>query len=135
MRGKMLDMFGITAEKLGSALKALREERGLSPAQLAKKAKFGQGIVDRTEAGYQFPVSDSLLRWLEALDITPVQFFTLLQPPGRAEGTVDIAVQRRNQKIHEKLEEILEGGGDAALWITGNITVFHSDHVRKRRAR
>lgn len=40
---------------------------------------------------------------------------------------------REEQRIHRRVQELLEIGGEAADWIKGNINTFHKAYVRKRR--
>lgn len=42
---------------------------------------------------------------------------------------------KEHDKTHRQLQEILENGGDAADWISGNIHTFHRAYVVSRRRR
>jgi transcriptional regulator with XRE-family HTH domain len=64
--------------RIAKALRQIRQAKGLSASEVARRAKFGQSIVDRTEEGSKSLRLGSLIRWLDALGMTPSEFFNHL---------------------------------------------------------
>ena len=60
---------------LGSRIKALRRQRGLSQEQLASKADITAQYVSNIERGRENPTLDLLLRLAAALRVSPVDVF------------------------------------------------------------
>jgi transcriptional regulator with XRE-family HTH domain len=58
-----------TPRQLGMKLKALRDEKGMSQAALAKKAKLTREHVNRLEAGRHGPTMVVLQRLAKALGV------------------------------------------------------------------
>jgi transcriptional regulator with XRE-family HTH domain len=76
---------------LGRGLIQARELRGLSPDQLAARSGVPLARLLDYEAGRKVIRLEPLGRLLAALDISPFQFFSLLQP---AEATTDRVLDR-----------------------------------------
>lgn len=66
-----MDMFG----GVGPALKLLREQAGLSQADLARKARMGKSQLSKYESRKELPKLDSLARILDVLKVQPVWLF------------------------------------------------------------
>lgn len=62
---------------LGLALKVLREQAGLSQADLARKAGMGKSQLSKYESRKELPKLDSLGRLLDVLKVEPVWLFYL----------------------------------------------------------
>ena len=58
-----------TTRQIGMTLRALRETKGLSQAQLARKAKITREYVNRLEAGRNDPTVGVLQRLAKALGV------------------------------------------------------------------
>jgi transcriptional regulator with XRE-family HTH domain len=56
--------------ELSGNLKALRELRGLTQAELGSKAGMGGASVSHFETGQRMPSLDSLIKLADALDVT-----------------------------------------------------------------
>lgn len=63
---------------LGSALRIVREQRLLAQAALARAAGLGKSQLSKYESGKEKPKLDSLEKLFVALNIHPLDFFTLL---------------------------------------------------------
>jgi transcriptional regulator with XRE-family HTH domain len=68
------DMF----KNLGPALILLRELRGLSQAEVARRAGVGKSRVSKYEKGRESPKLASLQRMLEVLDVRQDAFFSVV---------------------------------------------------------
>ena len=64
-----------TFRQVGSALRLLREERGLSLARLAVLSSSGKSQLSKYENGKELPGLHSLARILDALDMEPLTLF------------------------------------------------------------
>lgn len=64
---------------LGRALALVREFRGLSQAELARRAGVGKGQQSRYEGGRELPKLDSLSRLLKALRIGFLELFYIVR--------------------------------------------------------
>ncbi len=65
------------AHRLGSALRALRKESGLSQTQVAQGmglSKSSQSLIGRYENGLKIPRVDQLYRYLQAVDSSLIAF-------------------------------------------------------------
>jgi len=62
-------------KNLGRALRLLRELRGESQAQLARKAGIGRSQLSKYENGKELPKLDSLERLLAILNVGSFEFF------------------------------------------------------------
>lgn len=62
----VLDQASLRRQRLGQALRELRERAGLSGAELARRTGIGQPRVSRIEHGRLLPSEVDLDRWLEA---------------------------------------------------------------------
>jgi transcriptional regulator with XRE-family HTH domain len=60
---------------LGSTLRLLREQAGLSQGELARNAGMGKSQISKYESGKEFPRLESLERLLDALGVEPLTFF------------------------------------------------------------
>lgn len=123
---------------IGEALKRLRETKFPQKEDLRKATGIHIGTITETEAGLNLPNVFFIQKWVNACGITLAQFFADLEPQSSqadSKDLIQVTIKRKHKKKHEELEEILNGGGDAADFIAGNITVFHRDHVRERRKR
>lgn len=63
---------------IGTTLKLLRELRGRSQAELARKAAVGKSQLSKYENGKELPKLDSLQKLLGELGVTPLGFFHAL---------------------------------------------------------
>jgi transcriptional regulator with XRE-family HTH domain len=61
--------------RVGSALRLVREERGLSIARLAELSSSGKSQLSKYENGKELPKLDSLARILDALGVEPLTLF------------------------------------------------------------
>jgi transcriptional regulator with XRE-family HTH domain len=68
--------------EFGLRLKALREARGMSQAQLAKMATVSRGYLSRVELGMQSPTLHVIERLAAALAVRPLE---LLEDQARTE--------------------------------------------------
>jgi transcriptional regulator with XRE-family HTH domain len=64
-----------TFKQVGSALRLVREERGLSLTRLAGLSSSGKSQLSKYENGKELPRLDSLARVLDALDVEPLTLF------------------------------------------------------------
>lgn len=119
------------------ALKVLRASKpGLSNyARFTKASGIHRPTVERTEDGSSLPSILTIKKWVEACGLTLAQFFAQFQEQPAADPSfTNIQVKQSHKELHRKLEDILNGDDkDAALWISGNLTVFHRDLGRKSR--
>jgi len=58
------------------------------------------------------------------------EFTDCIHLPG---ADLSAKINRARDKLHRQLDEILEAGGNPALWISGNISTFHDAHIKRRR--
>lgn len=65
---------GMFAE-LGLTLRALRESKGLSQGELARRAGMGKSQLSKYESGKELPKLGSLEKLLRALDAEPLTLF------------------------------------------------------------
>ncbi len=65
------DMF----TEVGRALRLLREDAGLSQAELARRADIGKSQLSKYESGKELPKLATLARLLEGLETEPLTFF------------------------------------------------------------
>jgi transcriptional regulator with XRE-family HTH domain len=65
----------VTFKQVGSALRLVREERGLSLARLAELSSSGKSQLSKYENGRELPGLHSLARILDALDVEPLTLF------------------------------------------------------------
>jgi transcriptional regulator with XRE-family HTH domain len=72
--GSRSNMF--TPEDTGNRLRSLRKTRGLSLRALAQKAGVAVSFLSRIESGNGSPTLATLLKLLEALDISAPDFFS-----------------------------------------------------------
>ena len=81
-------------QNVGTTLLHLRELRGLSQAELARKAGIGKSQLSKYERGKELPKLDSLERILSALRVSALGFFYALHltdmQATALEGGVDI---------------------------------------------
>ncbi len=122
---------------LCAKLKELRESRFPDRAQFLKVSKLDQTAVahveNYAETGGRFMSVDRIKRWVNACGVSLPEFFAEFEPDTSAR--VDVRVDRGNRATHQKLEEILAGGGEPALYISGNIAIFHRDYVVRKRGK
>jgi transcriptional regulator with XRE-family HTH domain len=71
-----------TARQLGKRLKQLREERRLSQAKLAKRARLSREYVLRLEAGQQDPSLSTLTALAKALRVEVMKLLEPERPTG-----------------------------------------------------
>jgi transcriptional regulator with XRE-family HTH domain len=62
---------------LGRALRALREEHGLSQEELGHRARLHRNHIDGIERGELNPSFSSLLKLARSLGVTPASLFAL----------------------------------------------------------
>jgi len=55
-----------------------------------------------------------------------LQFTDFLQQPQKRK------LSREHESLHTKLQELLDAGGDEAVWIEGNLIIFHKAKFRRR---
>ena len=68
MRGEMF-------AELGRTLRALRESKGISQAELARRAGLGKSQVSKYERGKELPQLVTLEKLLDALGAEPLTLF------------------------------------------------------------
>lgn len=128
---------GMDKAAICEALKKLRESKFPKKEDMRQATRINISTITETEKGLNLPNVLFIKKWVNACGSTLAEFFAELEPQPEQERKVkselSISIQKTNKKLHEKLEEILDGGGDPAAWISGNITVFHNDHVRNAR--
>jgi transcriptional regulator with XRE-family HTH domain len=61
--------------ELGRTLRSLREMKGISQGELARRAGMGKSQVSKYESGKELPKLESLERLLRALDTEPLTLF------------------------------------------------------------
>jgi transcriptional regulator with XRE-family HTH domain len=102
---------------LGPALRLVREQRGLTVADLARLSSSGKSQISKYETGKELPKLDSLARVLDALDVEPLKVFYLAARLARGISKADIeeemfrAEARRNpgsQRFQNLLDAVLE---------------------------
>lgn len=71
---------------LGLAIRILRELKGFSQAQLARKAGVGKSQLSKYENGKELPKLDSLDRILVSLDASPFSLLLVADSLSRLEG-------------------------------------------------
>lgn len=71
------------------------------------------------------PSLDLLERAAHQIDLEFSDF--IQQPPARKHK-----VSRKHQRLLNLCLELLESGGEAELWIEGNIVTFHKAYIRLR---
>lgn len=79
-----------TFKQVGSALRLVREERGLSLARLAALSSSGKSQLSKYENGKELPKLDSLARVLDALDVEPLTLFYWASRLSRGVSLADI---------------------------------------------
>lgn len=65
-------------DTVGSTLAVLRQERGLSQAELAAQCRIGRPQISKYEAGRELMKLDTLAKILSVLRVDPDQFFCLM---------------------------------------------------------
>ncbi len=70
-------------ENVGSALRLLREQAGLSQADLARRAGMGKSQLSKYESRKELPKLDSLSRILDVLKVEPLWLFYIAHLLGR----------------------------------------------------
>ncbi len=125
---------------IGKALAILRQQRGLSQAQLAARCGMGRPQVSRYESGKELMKLDTLEKILTTLSIEPEEFFRFLRsfdPSARSYlGRVPNRVDDRLlvdafQNLHaaiDQLREVIERTVDPATWLS---TLLKEEAVRK----
>ena len=66
---------------LGARLRAVREARGISQRELARRAGVTNGAISLIEQNKSSPSVASLKKLLDSLSMSLAEFFTLEQPP------------------------------------------------------
>ncbi len=69
---------------LAAAVRHLRERRGLTQTELARRFGSSQSRVAKTEAGHPSVSLDLLVRWLLGLGATPEDLARLIRRPIRS---------------------------------------------------
>ena len=85
--------------RIGTAMRSLRQDRKLTQRQVARRMGLSpstQPLVGRYETGQIVPGVDQLLRYLEAIDSSPTEFFCRLNR----------SAQSSKNRIRELLEEL-----------------------------
>jgi transcriptional regulator with XRE-family HTH domain len=62
------------AKRLGGRLKRLREDRGVTQQQLAKKSGLSHGYIARLEIGMHNPSLSTLAKLAKALKVSVAEF-------------------------------------------------------------
>ncbi len=137
-KGKLLNK-----QWVGERLRRVRERHGygtIKAVQDAVKGQPGRGLTGllRNEDGSAFPGWDTLVVLANACQITLADLVAEIE--GKDDKATDkvtaLTVKREHKAQHDELEEILSGEDkDAADWISGNLKVFHRDHVVRKRGR
>jgi transcriptional regulator with XRE-family HTH domain len=129
---RLLSMF----ENLGKALVLIRETRGLTQAQLARRAKMGKSQLSKYESGRILPKLDSLGGILKALNIGPFQFWYSFHLVDMAARNVDITEQMRVQNLPPLILDspgLLSSETDSAFQnlLGGVMNFYHSVMVER----
>lgn len=98
----------------GERLRQLREEKGLSMRQLAKRSGVDVGVISRVERGqYKPPKITTIERLGRALDLSEAEEEELLQLSGRVglsptETEEQVAREETEQEVRERLAALEE---------------------------
>jgi transcriptional regulator with XRE-family HTH domain len=106
-------------ENIGKALAILRQERGLSQEQLAKRCRIGRSQVSKYEAGKELMRLDTLEKVLRVLNVEADQLFGLMAsldaslkpPPGESGESDTRLVEDAFLNLHaaiDKLQDAIE---------------------------
>ncbi len=87
-------------EKIGPALKRLREGRGLKQAQVAERLGRSTQTISRLEQGGANPQASSLVRYLDAIGATLSNLDTEIE----AADPLDDAVRDVDQRLRDEPE-------------------------------
>jgi len=124
----------VNKKAVGDKLKALRVAQFPRKSEFAKKTKIQHGAIDDVENGDIFLRIDRLKTWVETCGSTLPRFFAELEPEPQG-PTVEVTIKKAHKKDHERLEDLLNEGGNAAFLARESVTTFHSDHVVRKRRR
>ncbi len=78
-------------EKIGAALRTLRESRGLTLTEAARRARMGRTALQNWEAGRHAPSGPSLARLLDALEVEPRRRARLLVAVDPRHARIELA--------------------------------------------
>lgn len=88
--------------QVGPALRLVREERGLSLAELAALSSAGKSQLSKYENGRELPGLHSLARILDALDMDPLTLFYWAGRLARGVSEADIGEEMlRSEARHD----------------------------------
>lgn len=100
-------------QNIGTALALLRQQQGLSQAELADSCEIGRAQLSRYEAGKELMKLPTLDRLLSRLSIEPEDFFRFARSlsastPRRraAEQTEDGPLTEAFQNLHEAIDQL-----------------------------
>ena len=68
-----------TSKDVGKAITKLRTQKKLSGYKLALKCSMNPSVLMRIEKGEREPYLNTILRIIEALEMTPAEFFLVVQ--------------------------------------------------------
>lgn len=94
--------------KFKDRLRKIREDKGLSQAQLAEKAGLQPSAVSHFEAGRRSPSFDNLRALSDALEVTTDHLLGREKQPGSAGPLVDKLFRHAGQMSHRDLEILAE---------------------------
>jgi len=104
---------------LGESLALLRQIRGLSQAETARRSGIGKSQLSKYENGRELPKLDSLARLLAVLEVSHFDFFYTLhaidelvsslgsEPLLRPHGRPSILNRATNEAFHRVIGELL----------------------------
>jgi transcriptional regulator with XRE-family HTH domain len=93
-------------DALGKNLKTYRALRGLSQAELAKKATISLTFLSDIERGNKWPYPETLANLAAALDVPVSTLFTLKQDT--PEDLKDDTIKQFSRDIRRQVDEALE---------------------------
>ncbi|HEV3459638.1 MAG TPA: helix-turn-helix transcriptional regulator [Thermoanaerobaculia bacterium] len=125
---------------IGKALAILRQQKGLSQAELAFRTGMGRPQVSRYESGRELMKLETLEKILATLSVEPEDFFRFLRSfdpsvrsyLGRVPNRVDDRLLAEAfQSLHtaiEQLRQVIERTVDPATWLS---TLIKDDATRR----
>ncbi|HEY2290410.1 MAG TPA: helix-turn-helix transcriptional regulator [Thermoanaerobaculia bacterium] len=84
---------------LGKTLALVRELRGLSQAEVARRAKMGKSQISKYENGKELPKLDSLSSVLDALQIGVFEFWYTFHLVNMAAENIGLEAAMKAQKL------------------------------------
>jgi transcriptional regulator with XRE-family HTH domain len=85
--------------RLGGAIRLVREQQGISLANVARLSRTSRSQLSKYETGKELPKLESLARVLDALDLEPLTIFYWATRLERGVSHVDI----RHEMLHAEM--------------------------------